>query len=180
VQGTVAAARRLTQRVTHADNASLGPAEDTDGSVADSGRGSEEEARDIEDAVADTEPARRSGDTKDAVANTEPARRFARLHVCFQSSGVGVTAWALASKGRGNPDKMRMYQAKLAPDCDLLDAAIRADVDALCENGTWELVDLPRGRNVTQMVMLCERKRGADGEVTKHKGLYFVRGDTQK
>jgi len=27
--------------------------------------------------------------------------------------------------------------------------------------------------------MLCERTRGADCEVTKHKGLYFVRGDIQ-
>ena len=40
MQDAVAAARRLTQRVTHADDASLAPAEETDGSVADSGRGS--------------------------------------------------------------------------------------------------------------------------------------------
>ena len=66
--------------------------------------------------MADTEPARGSGDTADAVANTEPAPRFERLRARSQSSGVAVTDWALAAKGRGNPDKMRMYQAKLAPD----------------------------------------------------------------
>jgi len=125
------------------------------------------------------EPARRSDDTEDAVVNMVPARRSARLRVRFQSGGVAVTAWALAAKGRGNPDKMRMDQAKLAPDWDVFDAAIQAEVDALWENGTWELVDLPRGKKLTQTVMLCERKRGADGEVTKHKGRYVVRGDTQ-
>ena len=113
------------------------------------------------------------------MVNADPARRSARLRVRLQSGGVAVTAWALAAKGRGNPDKMRMDQAKLEPDWDLFDAAIQAEVDALWENGTWELVDLPRGKKLIQTVMLYERKRGADGEVTKHKGRYVVRGDTQ-
>ena len=83
VQDAVAAARRLTQRVTHADNASLAPAEDTDGSVTDNGRGCEDDAKDTEDMVADTKPAQGSGDTANAVAKTEPAPRFERLRVRF-------------------------------------------------------------------------------------------------
>ena len=83
VEDAVAAARRLTQRVTHADNASLAPAEDTDGSVADNGRGCEDDAKDTEDVVADTKPAQGSGDTANAVANTEPAPGFERLRVRF-------------------------------------------------------------------------------------------------
>ena len=78
---------------------------------------------------------------------TNPVGRSARLPVRFQSVGVAVTAWALAAKGRGNPDKMRMDQAKLPPDWDLFHAAIQAEVDALWENGTWALVDLPMARS---------------------------------
>jgi len=37
----------------------------------------------------------------------------------------------------------------------------------------------PYGKKLAQTVMLCERKRGADGEVTKHKGRHVVGGDTQ-
>jgi len=37
----------------------------------------------------------------------------------------------------------------------------------------------PYGKKLAQTLMLCERKRGADGEVTKHKGRYVVWGDTQ-
>jgi len=72
-----------------------------------------------------------------------------------------------------------MDQAPLEPDWDLFDAAIAAEVDALWANNTWELVEVPHDKKLTQTVMLRERKRGDDGQVTKHKGRYVVRGDTQ-
>jgi len=72
-----------------------------------------------------------------------------------------------------------MDQARLEPDWDLFDAAITAKVDALWANDTWELVALAHGKKLTQTVMLCGRKRGAGGEVTKHMRRYVVRGDPQ-
>jgi len=74
---------------------------------------------------------------------------------------------------------MRMDQARLEPDWDLFDAAIAAEIDAPWANNTWELVELPHDKKLTQTVMLCERKRGADVQVTKHTGQYVLRGDTQ-
>lgn len=52
-------------------------------------------------------------------------------------------------------------------------------MDALWANGTWALCDLPSGKVVTPTQMLCERKRGATGEVTKHKGRFVVQGNHQ-
>jgi len=79
-----------------------------------------------------------------------------------------------------DPDKMRIHQARKAADWTEFDKAVKREVDSLWDNGTWELVDLPPGKKVTGTQMLCERKRGADGKVDRHKGRYVVRGDTQQ
>jgi len=91
----------------------------------------------------------------------------------------GLLSWALAARGRGNPDKMRLYQAKKEADWSEFDKAIQAEVQSLWDNGTWELMDLPDGQSVTPTEMLAERKRGADGSIDKYKGRFVVRGDKQ-
>jgi len=174
IEDAVAAVRRRTNQMTQAKFDGAGDA-DTDKDTAND----REETTDESHGESGKSTAEEAEDDGDAVTKALPARKSARLRVQFQSGGFAVTVWALAAQARGNRDKMRMDQAKLAPDWDLFDVAIQAEVDALWANGTWELVDLPRGKNLTLTVMLCERKRGADGEVTKHKGRYVVRGDTQ-
>ena len=78
-----------------------------------------------------------------------------------------------------NPDKMLIHQARREPDWVQFNVAVEAEVDALWRNGTWELVDLPPGAKVTGKSMLCERKRGADGAVSRQNARYVARGDTQ-
>jgi len=77
------------------------------------------------------------------------------------------------------PDKMLIHQARREPDWEQFNIAVEAEVDSLWRNGTWELVDLPRGAKVTGTQMLCERKRGADGAVSRRTARYVARGDTQ-
>jgi len=170
VADAVAAARRLTGLTAAPDLPSV------DGTAAreettDAASSSADESSLASDDVAD--------DDGDGPAPSAATRRSSRLRARYQSGGVAITAWALAATGRAPQDKMRMDQARLEPDWDLFDTAIQAEVDALWANHTWELVALPPGKRLTQTVMLCERKRGADGQVTKHKGRYVVRGDTQ-
>jgi len=76
-----------------------------------------------------------------------------------------------------NPDKI--HQARREPDWEQMNVAVEAEVDSLWRNGTSELVDLPPGAKVTGTQMLFERKRGADGAVSRHKAHYVARGDTQ-
>lgn len=89
-----------------------------------------------------------------------------------------MTAWALAISG-ASPDKMRMDQAKKEADWPEFDKAIHAEVDARWSNKTWRLVKRESGMKITPTTMLCERKRGATGQVTRQKGRYVVRGDKQ-
>jgi len=46
-------------------------------------------------------------------------------------------------------------------------------------NGTWEMMPIPSGKKVTPTALLCELKRGANGEIVKSKERLFERGDTQ-
>jgi len=118
-----------------------------------------------EDSEDDGEPAAESGEPPHLAGDAATAK--------------GLLSWALAARARGNPDKMRLYQAKKEPDWSEFDKAIQAEVQSLWENGTWELTDLPDGQTVTPTEMLAERKRGADGGIDKYKGRFVVRGDKQ-
>lgn len=74
---------------------------------------------------------------------------------------------------------MLIHKARLEPDWVELDSAVRAEVDSPWRSGTWELVDIPTGAKLTGAQMLFERKRGADGTVSRNKGRHCAGGDTQ-
>jgi len=74
---------------------------------------------------------------------------------------------------------MCIYEARKEADWLALDAANCVEVQALWDNGTWKMMPLPSGKKVTQTKLLCERKRGANGEIVKSKGRLVVRGVTQ-
>lgn len=91
-----------------------------------------------------------------------------------------LTGAALAARmAAPNPDKMSLAQARLQPDWEDFNASTRKEVDALWDNGTFELVPRPPGARLLPMQMLCERKRGPTGEVTKHKSRGVVCGNLQ-
>lgn len=87
-----------------------------------------------------------------------------------------TVAWALAANGPSR-DKMRMDRAKREDDWPELAKAINAEVDTLWKKGTLRLIKRQPGMKVTRTTMLCERKRGATGEVERYKGRLVVRGD---
>jgi len=91
----------------------------------------------------------------------------------------GVNGAATSSHGVTSPDKMSFPQARQQPDWPLLDAAVRAEVASLWSNGTWVLADLPPGAKTLPAQMLCERKRGADGEVSRRKRRFVACGNHQ-
>jgi len=100
--------------------------------------------------------------------------------------GVTASPWidnpvgaAMVAHLGSNPDKMTLAQAKKAPDWPAFDAATRKEVDSLWNNGTLELADLPAGATVLPIQILCERKRGADRQLTRHKSRAVARGDRQ-
>jgi len=86
---------------------------------------------------------------------------------------------ALVAHAGSSPDKMTLAQAKKAHDWPAFDAATRQEVDSLWKNGTLELADLPAGATVLPIKIICERKRGADRQLTRHQSRAVARGDRQ-
>jgi transposase InsO family protein len=58
-------------------------------------------------------------------------------------------------------------------------AAMKAEMKALKENETWELVPRPKGRNVVGGKWVYKVKRLADGSIEKYKARYVARGFSQ-
>jgi len=109
-------------------------------------------------------------------ASRHPARL---LRAAPRPRGLADLAWAFTATGRRPRDKMRISQARHEPDWPEFDAAVQREVNSLWEHGTWYLTDLPPGKTVTDTEILCERKRGPEGELVGHKGRFVGRGDKQ-
>jgi len=108
-----------------------------------------------------------------------PQRGHAGTAAATAGTRLGAIGWALATKGGRATDKMRIHQARRAPDWAAFDVAVKAEVDALWRNGSWYLTDLPPEKTATDTELLCERKRGPDGQVVRWKGPYVGRGVKQ-
>lgn len=59
-------------------------------------------------------------------------------------------------------------------------AAMTEEFNSLVENDTWELVDLPKGRVALRGRWVYTLKRGPNGEITRHKARWVVRGFEQR
>nr|GEU73882.1 cysteine-rich RLK (receptor-like protein kinase) 8 [Tanacetum cinerariifolium] len=58
--------------------------------------------------------------------------------------------------------------------------AMQEDLSAIQRNQTWELVDLPNGKNLITLKWIFKTKFLADGSIQKHKARLVVRGFTQQ
>lgn len=58
--------------------------------------------------------------------------------------------------------------------------AMREEIQALTENETWELTDLPNGRKAIKNKWIYKTKRGSDGTVERFKARLVVKGCSQR
>jgi hypothetical protein len=59
-------------------------------------------------------------------------------------------------------------------------AAMKAEMDAVEKNRTWELVDLPRGHRAITLKWVFKLKRDEVGAIIKHKARLVTRGFLQR
>jgi hypothetical protein len=59
-------------------------------------------------------------------------------------------------------------------------AAMQSEMDAVENNYTWELVDLPRGHSVITLKWVFKLKRDEVGVIIKHKARLMARGFLQQ
>ena len=57
--------------------------------------------------------------------------------------------------------------------------AMEEEIDALAENQTWDLVKLPKGKNVVGCKWVYKTKHDSDGNVSRHKARLVAKGYSQ-
>ena len=57
--------------------------------------------------------------------------------------------------------------------------AMNEEIGAIEKNDTWELVDLPKGKEVIGVKWVCKTKSNAEGKIERHKARLFSR-DTRR
>ena len=65
----------------------------------------------------------------------------------------------------------------MAPEWNI---AIADELKSITHNGTWEIVDLPRGRAPVKCRWVFRVKHGAEGEVIRYKACQVAKGFTQR
>jgi hypothetical protein len=88
---------------------------------------------------------------------------------------------ALASAGAaGSPGDPRTFKEAMAsPDADKWYEAMVTEMQAHVKNGTWELVELPRGRKAIGSRWVFKIKCAADGSVDCYKARLVAKGFSQ-
>ena len=57
---------------------------------------------------------------------------------------------------------------------------MKDEMDALAQNSTWKLVQLPETRKAISNRRIYKKKRNAEGDVVRYKARLVVRGFVQK
>lgn len=73
-----------------------------------------------------------------------------------------------------------MREALKCVDREHWKKAISDELNALVENGTWEIVDLPPGRNAIDSKWTFKIKRNSNGEIERYKARLVAKGYSQK
>src|SRR4029078_5287093 len=122
-------------------------------------------------AVADEEQAAQAvGEVVDSV------RRSARHH---RQPGEW---WKANSSEQANialSEPQTYQQAVSSPEREKWLEAINAEYESLNDNGTWELVERPKGRKLVSCKWVFKVKQNADGTVDRYKARLVARGFTQ-
>jgi transposase InsO family protein len=77
-------------------------------------------------------------------------------------------------------DPTTVKQALSRPDADQWRAAMKAEMDSLNTAGTYTIVPLPSGRHPIGSKWVFRTKRGADGQIIKHKARLVAQGFSQQ
>jgi hypothetical protein len=88
---------------------------------------------------------------------------------------------ALAAEDCSYPDDPKsIREAYSRPDADKWKEAVKAQLDSLLENNTWELKPLPPGKRVIIPIWVFTIKRNGSGDIVKYKARCVANGKTQK
>jgi Reverse transcriptase (RNA-dependent DNA polymerase) len=108
-------------------------------------------------------------------AAKQKERASAETHIAYAYSSAMQGKVGLAEK-----DPWDLREAKEAVDWDKWEVAIKEELDQLEETKTWELMDLPEGREPIGNKWVFVQKRDESGDIVKHKARLVAQGFSQK
>lgn len=89
------------------------------------------------------------------------------------------SAMAAAISEIEGTDPLSLQEAMGRPDWPKWDLAIKTELDALKEAGTWEIVKKPENRNIVKCKWVFRVKKDAAGNIERHKARLVAKGFTQ-
>ncbi|UYV60237.1 hypothetical protein LAZ67_1000515 [Cordylochernes scorpioides] len=78
------------------------------------------------------------------------------------------------------PDPKDLDQALSSEDLHLWKRAMKEEYSSLLKNGTWELVDPPKNKNIIGNKWVFQKKFRADGSIERYKARLVAKGYSQK
>ncbi|UYV80249.1 hypothetical protein LAZ67_18002148 [Cordylochernes scorpioides] len=78
------------------------------------------------------------------------------------------------------PDPKDLDQALSSEDSHLWTGAMKEEYSSLLKNGTWELVDPPKNKNIIGNKWVFRKKFRADGSIERYKARLVAKGYSQK
>ena len=85
-----------------------------------------------------------------------------------------------ASIAETNPDPRTYKQAVSSAESSRWKAAMTEEYNSLTSHQTWELVDLPEGKNLVGCKWVYKTKRNAFGEIDRFKARLVAQGFSQQ
>ncbi|CAI7878322.1 unnamed protein product [Closterium sp. NIES-54] len=77
------------------------------------------------------------------------------------------------------PEPKTLAEALSGPDAEKWKQSVKEEYDSLLENETWELCELPLGKNAISSKLIFRHKYGPDGELTRYKSRLVAKGFQQ-
>ena len=80
----------------------------------------------------------------------------------------------------GNDDPRSYREAMNGPNSSVWKSAADVEMESVLKNKTWELVDLPPGKNAIGSKWVFKTKLNADGSINKYKARFVAQGYAQQ
>ncbi|CAI5504379.1 unnamed protein product [Closterium sp. Naga37s-1] len=91
---------------------------------------------------------------------------------------IGMRFGEVKSSDAGEPATLK--EALESSDAEEWKKAMESELKSIEENGTWELVELPKGRKAIRSKWLFKIKSDADGKIERYKSRLVAKGYQQK
>ena len=117
-------------------------------------------------------------DEEDNLARTRNVLDFSKRPIRNRRAPDPYGEWATVADVQSEPKTYK--QALKHPNAEQWKDAMKEEYSALMKHHTWDLVDLPEGRNLVGCKWVYKAKQNADGDIDRYKSRLVAQGYSQE